>query len=502
MNKDTSELARFHLLLIDDDEEEYILLKKTLKKSKTIQVDVDWVATYKEGLALCKDGPHDIYCIDYNLGEHTGLELIQEIKKSGCDKPIVLLTGIDDDKLGMKAIRMGAEDYLVKNEITTHLLERSILYAYERHKAKIREQEILNQEMTKKNEQLLTDVLNSLSAQIAVINTKARIIRVNKAWSVHSFDHGGIGLHEQMKQGKNYLSILKEHAQDTRINEAISGVKNVLDRTEDEFRIEFSVGEQDKKQWFLLQATPLPGNDGGAVISHMDITKRIMLEKLKDEFLSIASHELKTPLTTIKGYIQLLTKYIQQEGTPKMVQYIHQADVYTDKLNQLITSLLDVTRIQAGKLILNKDVAPLSPIILNIVSAMQHLSVKHELIYKGDETLLAEVDKERIEQVLMNLLSNAMKYTPNKSKITVTLEKDSAFAKIGVKDEGIGIDVLDQKNLFKRFFRVQKTTKNYSGLGIGLYISSEIIARHGGTIWVESTGKNGSIFYFTVPLHN
>ncbi len=496
-----SEPIRFKLLLIDDDEEEYILLKKTLSKSKTLSIKLDWVSNFDEGINLSSQVVHDIYCIDFNLGNRTGLELIEEIKKAGCDRPIILLTGIDDDMLGMKAIKQGAEDYLVKGEITTHLLERSILYSFERHKAKKHEQDRINQEMIKKNEQLLTDVLNSLSAQIAVINANAHIIRVNKAWSVHSFDYGGIELHEQIKEGKNYLSILKEHAQDTGISEAIAGIKQVLTKSQDEFRIEFSVGDNEKKQWFLLQATPLQNKEGGAVISHTDITQRVQLEKLKDEFLSIASHELKTPLTTIKGYIQLLTKYIQQEGTAKMIQYIRQADIYTDKLNQLITSLLDISRIQAGKLILNKESVKLSPIIANVVEAMQHLSDKHTLVYKGDTSLLVLVDKERIEQVLMNLISNAMKYTPTTSKILITLKQKNDHALVSIQDHGIGIEKEDQKHLFQRFFRVKNTTKNYSGLGIGLYISYEIVERHGGTIWVESKPNKGSTFYFTVPLH-
>lgn len=495
-----SEPIRFKLLLIDDDEEEFILLKKLLAKSKTLSITLDWASNFDDGFRLSCQGEHDIFCIDFNLGNRTGLELIEEIKKVGCDKPIILLTGIDDDMLGMKAIKQGAEDYLVKGEITTHLLERSILYSYERHKAKKHEQERINQEMIKKNEQLLTDVLNSLSAQIAVINANAHIIRVNKAWSMHSFDYGDIELHEQIKEGKNYLSILKEHAQDTRITEAVAGIKQVLTKSQDEFQIEFSVGDNEKKRWFLLQATPLQSKEGGAVISHTDITQRIQLEKLKDEFLSIASHELKTPLTTIKGYIQLLTKYIQQEGTTKMIQYIHQADIYTDKLNQLITSLLDISRIQAGKLILNKEIVNFSPIIANVVDAMQHLSEKHTLVYKGDSTLEVVMDKERIEQVLMNLISNAMKYTPNASKIFITLKKKADFALVSIEDHGIGIEKKDQNHLFQRFFRVKNTTKNYSGLGIGLYISSEIIERHSGSIWVESEFGRGSTFYFTIPL--
>ncbi len=492
---------QFKILLIDDDEEEFILLKKTLSKSKTISAEIDWASTYQQGLELCIKGTYDIFCIDYNLNGHTGLQLIEEIKKSRGDKPLILLTEINDDTLGMQAMRKGAEDYLTKNEITTHLLERSILYAYERHKTKTNEQKLLNQEITKKNEQLLTDVLNSLSAQIAVINTDAHIIRVNKpSWTDHTSDYQDIGLYKQIKEGKNYLSLLKEHAQDTGITEAISGIKQVLERSLRELRIEFSTGEKEKKRWFLLQATPLQGNEGGAVISHMDITQRIKLEKIKDEFLSIASHELKTPLTTIKGYIQLLTKYIKNEGSPKMIQYIQQADIYTDKLNQLISSLLDVSRIQAGKLILNQENTLLSPLLRDVIDSMQHLSEKHTLIYSEKENISAIIDRERIGQVLTNLLSNAMKFTPISSKIIISLEKVNDYAKIGVQDQGIGIAPEDQKDLFKQFFRVKKTAKNYSGLGIGLFISSEIIERHGGKMWVESTGRKGSTFYFTVPL--
>lgn len=497
MDSKPSKLIHFKLLLIDDDQEEYILLKKLLSKSKTLSVDVEWVSTFEKGIEMCTKDIHDIYCVDYNLGEKTGLELVNEVKKTGCDKPIILLTGIDDDKLGMKAIRQGAEDYLIKGEITTHLVERSILYAYERHNAKKHEQERINQEITKKNEQLLTAILNSLSTQIAVIDAQATIIRVNKAWS-ESIE---ITSHTETQQNINYLDLIKHNVSNNKIAEIHTGVTNILNGALEEFRVEFSIGEKEEyKKWFLLQATPLQRNEGGAVISHIDITKRIQLEKLKDDFLSIASHELKTPLTTIKGYIQLLTKYIQNEGTPKMIQYIHQADIYTDKLNQLITSLLDISRIQAGKLVLNCEVNPLAPIIENVVKSMQHLSDKHTLIFTGDPSIKASVDKDRIEQVLMNIISNAMKYTPSTSTISISLQQKNHVALISIQDNGIGIAPEDQAHLFERFFRVKNTTKNYSGLGIGLYISAEIIKRHGGNFGVKSSVGKGSTFYFTVPL--
>ena len=346
------------------------------------------------------------------------------------------------------------------------------------------------QDPTDQSEQLLSSVLNSLSAHIAVIDSQGTIIRVNKAWK--SFKHFNVG--------ENYLELF-ETTTGLLKKPIIDNIKKVLNRELQEFHIEYQIIEGDTEHWYLLQATPLVENNSGAVIAHTDITQRIQLEKHKDEFLSIASHELKTPLTTIKGYIQLLQKYLEKEGAQKPIRYVNLADLYVDKLNHLISSLLDISRIQSGRLILRPETIELSALIKNIVETMQYLSSRHHITFHPKQLLLVDIDYERIEQVLMNLISNAVKFSPEATDVEVTVDTKSEHAIIAITDHGIGIANEHMDQLFQRFTRVKNPKIHSSGLGIGLYLSSEIINRHGGKIWVESNEGQGSTFYFTLPLH-
>jgi len=151
---------------------------------------------------------------------------------------------------------------------------------------------------------------------------------------------------------------------------------------------------------------------------------------------------------------------------------------------------------------LNLEETRLCPLLKKTVKALQYLSSKHKLHILCDINPKLFADKERIEQVLTNLISNAIKYSPQNNNIEIKLMKKGKFAQISVQDFGVGISQAAQKRLFERFYRADKTANSFSGLGIGLYISNEIIKRHQGKMWVESEEDKGSTFYFTLPLQN
>lgn len=227
----------------------------------------------------------------------------------------------------------------------------------------------------------------------------------------------------------------------------------------------------------------------------------------RDEFLSIASHELKTPLTPLKLQLQMLARQIKKNDmdsfTPdKVIKIIESSDKQMERLSKLIEDLLDVSRITSGKLTLNLEKVDLGEMIKEVMtqygnhlkdalSNVEVLSAPHIEGY---------VDKIRIEQVLINLLTNAAKYAPGKS-IKVSLEASDKFATVRVKDEGPGISQIDQSRIFDRFERV-KDNHNIGGLGLGLYISQQIIVAHEGRIWVESELGKGATFVIEVPLKN
>lgn len=220
-------------------------------------------------------------------------------------------------------------------------------------------------------------------------------------------------------------------------------------------------------------------------------------QQRKDEFISIASHELKTPLTTIKGYLELLK---EMEDKQPNKQFVENAWKNVNKLEKLIKDLLDVSKIQSGQLELTMNEFNIDALVNEAVSATQIISGTHEI--SREDNFNGEVvwgDRLRIEQVLANLLSNAIKYSPGEKKVIVSGSKTDTELIIKVRDFGIGIPKNEQSNIFERFYRTKDISITISGFGLGLYICRDIIKRHNGRIWVE-TEEKGSSFYFSLPL--
>ncbi len=232
----------------------------------------------------------------------------------------------------------------------------------------------------------------------------------------------------------------------------------------------------------------------------LDISERKRLEERKDEFIGITSHELKTPLTSIKGYVQILERIINEMGNEQMSLYIKKTNTYINRLNSLIVDLLDVSKVQAGKLMLNFSTFDFPELVRQSIDAVQGTSNSHKITFFYDNQFSWDGDEHRLEQVFINLLTNAIKYSPNAKKVVVHLEKNEKEVIVGVQDFGIGISKKEISKIFERFYRVESISKRFSGLGIGLYISYEIIKRHGGKMWVESELGKGSTFYFSLPV--
>lgn len=250
----------------------------------------------------------------------------------------------------------------------------------------------------------------------------------------------------------------------------------------------------------IVGSTLINSKPGENITIVLDITERKRLEQRKDEFIGIASHELKTPLTSIKGYTQILERIIKQMSDERLKTYLKKTNIYINRLDSLIADLLDVSRIQAGKLQFNMSEFNLKDLIKDSIDAIQPTSTKHKILCTECPDVMIYGDLHRLEQVFMNLLSNALKYSPDAEQVEVEIKKTSKKITVSVKDYGVGISKKNLSKLFERFYRVEKTAKQFSGLGIGLYISSEIVIRHGGTITVDSEEGKGSKFTVTLPI--
>jgi two-component system, OmpR family, phosphate regulon sensor histidine kinase PhoR len=270
------------------------------------------------------------------------------------------------------------------------------------------------------------------------------------------------------------------------------------------FEVEYRIkrGSDGVYRWHLGKGEAFRDEDGHIVAwfgTSTDIEDQKKEIERKDEFISVASHELKTPLTSLKGYLQLMNS---QEHLPDDTKlFISKGNISINKLQQLINDLLDVSKIKAGKLEFDKNTTDLSALIKLCVENSGYMYPSYNIRAKLQDNILVVGNAERLEQVVMNLVNNAVKYSPDNNEIAVCAERDGDFAKVSVVDHGMGLSRGDQQRIFERFYRSEQNKFIASGLGMGLYICSEIIKEHNGYMAVSSTIREGSVFSFSIPLY-
>ncbi len=232
-----------------------------------------------------------------------------------------------------------------------------------------------------------------------------------------------------------------------------------------------------------------------------EIEFRKRAEEKKDEFMTIASHELKTPLTSMKAYLQLLARSVDDANVDTRRIYLQRTLNQLDKLHGLVADLLDISKLENGKLRLNKHVFDFDRLLTSTIDMIHQTQPAVQITRKGRVDMEVYGDDVRIEQVLMNYLSNAIKYSPDTKDVLVnTFVSDNGELVVEVHDKGIGIPLDKQEHIFQKFYRAEDTSNRFQGLGIGLYICSEIIRLHGGSYGVKSIPGEGSVFFFAIPL--
>jgi len=241
----------------------------------------------------------------------------------------------------------------------------------------------------------------------------------------------------------------------------------------------------------------------GFIGTCVDIHELKEIEHRKDQFIIAASHELKTPLTTLNIYLQLLAEYFKNPSQGKYNSYISGALEQVKKINDLINQLLDLSRIQSGSLDFTCSVFPFDGLVKKIVNKIQAITPSQKIILNGNTKGVIKGDAERISQALENLLTNASKYSRGSDTIIVELSEDSQHVKVSVTDFGIGIKKEHLSKIFERFYRIPgKKEETFPGMGIGLYLSQRIIRKHGGEIIAESVINKDTKFTIRIPLYH
>lgn len=231
-----------------------------------------------------------------------------------------------------------------------------------------------------------------------------------------------------------------------------------------------------------------------------DLTEKMEFEKRRDEFISTATHELKLPITSLKLYAEIVEEEIKKSKDKAIVQSVSELNKQVDRVTSLMDYLLDVDKVRKGKLELKKTSFDINELIKETVAAIQLGSKKHKIVRKGHIDELAYGDRNRLGQVLINLITNAIKYSPEANKVIVSVKKDANNLIVSIEDFGFGIAKSEQSEIFGRFYRANSARRHdIGGIGLGLYVARQIVVAHKGKMWLESEEGKGSTFYFTLP---
>jgi signal transduction histidine kinase len=339
-------------------------------------------------------------------------------------------------------------------------------------------------------------IIRTVRGPLLVLNQDLRIISANEAF-YNAFKVAPNDTENRMLYdlGNRQWNIPKLRV----LLEEILPEKNTIE----DFVVEHDFKDIGQKTMLLNARTLRQGPDKTSLIllAIEDITERKHLEQQKDEFISIASHELKTPITSVKAYAQILGQRFRKIDDLKSVELAEKMDVQLDKLTSLIGDLLDVTKIEAGRIQFNESHFDFNELVNATVEDLQRTTKKHRITKALESPVAVYGDQDRLGQVINNFITNAIKYSPQADKIIIKTYVDKAKVSLAVQDFGLGLSKVDQAKVFERFYRVSGSDQNtYPGLGLGLYISSEIIKRHKGRIWVESKKNKGSTFCFSLPV--
>ncbi len=360
------------VLLIDDDEDDYLITLRAINRIPESRFKLEWCSSFDRAKDLISKRSHDIYLVDYQLGEHTGFELLSIAEPEKRQEPFILLTGANDRKIEKRAVELGASDYLVKGSFDSELLSRSLNYALGRKQAE-----------------------------------------------AQRFQH------------------------------------------------------------------------------------LIELNQAKDEFISVASHQLRTPATSVKQYIGMVLEGMFGELTEVQEEILSKAYDSNERQLKIVSDLLKVARVDAGKVILRETETDISQLVADVVLEESGIAKERgqEIIFEpATEETVAWVDRDTIRMVFENLIDNASKYSEAGTSIQVNVKSRGNAVQVEIRDEGVGIDQKDSVRLFEKFSRIHNPLSTQAGgSGLGLYWAKKVVDLHNGTIEVESEVGKGTTFTVSLP---
>ena len=470
------------ILLVEDNLEYAHLIRAMVSGVGGTGFELAHVERLSEALKYISEQSWDVVLLDLSLPDSHGLDTVVKVQAHAPNVPIVVLTGLDDEALAIKAMQEGAQDYLVKGQVNGNLLRRSIRYAIER----------------KRGEEVFKTL--AISSPIGIYVVQDRVFQF-----ISPQFQKLVGYSETELLGMDSLRIVHPEDREMVRENAIRMLKGGH-ASPYEYRY---ISKSGQTKWVLETVASIQYRGRRAAMGNfLDITERKRaeeerreLDRMKSEFIANVSHELRTPLHSIRGFTRLmLQKKVPEPKVQK--EFLTIIDNQSENLEELINNLLDASRLESGRFKVQKHRLSIKDLINEVVEGFYTIASEKGITINTNvpQSLPeVEVDGKRLKQVLNNLLSNAVKFSNGGTSVTVRSETKDGELMVQVSDQGIGIPEEVRQHLFERFYRA-KDTARVGGTGLGLYISKQIIEAHGGHIWVESKVGEGSTFSFTLPL--
>lgn len=411
--------------------------------------------------------PADVVLLDLNLPDSYGADTLVRAKVLFKDRPIIVMTGMREERLGLQLIKKGAQDYMVKGKMTGDWLDYSIRYAIERAKIdqKAKEREIRLKEMFEK-----------IPEGFLVVRPDSRVLFAN---------HGAERLLARSRE------------------DLLAHPLSIKCSLEGPLETDFHRPDGRTVPAEVRAAEIHWAGETCRLVMLRDISADRMLERAREEFISRISHELRSPLTVVKESLQMIYDGTVGEPSDKQREIVRMGLDNCARLNRTIDALMDITKIEAGVMPVDIQDADLRELCAATVSDYLHLASDKGITLAaelGQAPARTYCDREKVAEVLINLISNAIKFTPRRGEIKLTLEASGQEARICVQNSGEGLDPDDIPKLFRKFSRVKGATgTGAEGTGLGLAIAKGIVELHLGRIWAESEKGLSTRFCFTLP---
>jgi signal transduction histidine kinase/CheY-like chemotaxis protein len=488
------------VLLIEDDDDDAFFVRQflTSQPEDVFIFTLDWAQTLDHGVRLLSEKRFDVVLLDLMLPESRGLDTLIQVRSQAPSVPIVVLTGLQDEATGVRAVGSGAQDYLVKGHMDAALLKRAIRYAMERNALLAQMEAIIEKAADGM-------VVVDSAGLICYMNPAAETLLGCRAADMHARPFG--------------FPAAPGKTTEIRIPQA-AGVEKFA-----EMRVrEIPWRDQSATLLMLRDITELRRMEK----LRAEIRERQRMDRLKDEFMSAVSHELRTPLTIVKAAICNLKEGLVGPVTPAQENLVNLADRGSERLLRLINNILDLSRLESGMAKMNRRRVNLGPLLQEVASGFSVMVGDQKLALRL--TIPAEVppvyaDGDMLVQVFGNLLDNALRFA--KSRVTLKVaalekaftggERDRGSAsdrespgisatrevQISVIDDGPGIPAESLTEIFDKFLQINRPHggKGYKGTGLGLAICKQIVDRHEGRIWAESAPGQGAQFHVTLPAY-